>query len=581
MIVRPRRSPLLSITPLLSTVALATVALATVALGACSAGYDRPFSDEEQLASGTFAVKTVCPTSGSLTTGIDVSKWQSTIDWAAVKNGGVVTFAITRASHGVNTLDSRFDFNFKQILAQGLVRGVYQYFEPGQDAIAQADLMLKMINDAGGLKPGDLPPVLDLETTSGETPAMVQAQALKWLQHVESKIGRKPMVYTAAYFSQTNIGAALKNYPVWIANYKYTTTGACPLMPSTGWSRWTIWQYSDKGSVPGISGNTDMNVFDGTLADLKAFANAGTTPPPKDGSSLQLSTAIASIGGQDRDACQRGDSASVFDLYKGQTTELTFDVKNAGKGGAEGVRVVLELDAPYLQARRWTILGDASGSFATDPADAAQSISHDDPGERFELTLGSIAAAETKRVVLTFTAAQSSLGKLAHATVRAWVAHIDGSGGTAAYDKSAYKGAPSDAAGQTFNGGDLATRAQTDVLGPEVCGDNIDNDCNGDVDDCTSGGGDGGVGEGDGGVGDDASGSLNEPPPRGEHSDGCALAATSASMSSSLGSVLLSLLLVGLLRVRQRRRHDQGRRRESSAVRLNSVYLLMMRRGDR
>jgi GH25 family lysozyme M1 (1,4-beta-N-acetylmuramidase) len=528
-----------------------TALVALIALSsACSAGYDRPFSDHEQLGSGSFAVKTVCPTSATLTTGIDVSKWQSTIDWAAVKGGGKVKFAITRASHGVNTIDGRFDFNFKSILAQGLVRGVYQYFEPGQDAIAQADLMLQMINDAGGLKPGDLPPVLDLETTSGKSPAVVQAQALKWLQHVEAKIGRKPMVYTAAYFSQSNIGAALKDYPLWIANYKYTTTGACPLMPDASWGKWTVWQYSDKGSVPGISGGVDMNVFDGTLAELKAFAGSGPTTPPGDRADLQLAITIESIGGQARDSCQSGGSLNIFDLHQGQTTDVYFDVRNSGKQAAEGVRVVLDLDEPYLVARRWGIQGDGSGSFQVDAADGTQSIAHDTPGPRFALTLGRVAPGETKRVALTLTAEQPSLGKLEHAEVRAWVEHIDASGSTAAYAKADYGSAPSSAAGQRFNGGDLELRAQADILGVELCGDGIDNDCNGDVDDCQGGGqSDGGVVT-DAGIGGDTSG-ASQPPPRGRPQDGCAIHAGSAR--PPLAAVTLTLLLLALMRRRRRR----------------------------
>ena len=526
--------------------ALLLITSACTAL-ACSGDYRRPFSDEEQLGRGVFAVKTVCPQSGTLTTGIDVSKWQSSIDWAAVKAGGKVKFAITRASHGVNTVDSRFDYNFKAIRAQGLLRGVYQYFEPGQDPIAQADLMLSMINNAGGLQPGDLPPVLDLETTSGKSPAVVQSQALKWLQRVEAKTGRKPMVYTAAYFSQSNIGAALKAYPLWIANYKYTTTGACPLMPDSGWSRWRIWQYSDKGSVPGISGNVDMNVFDGSLADLKAFAGATTPPPPKERPDLQLAIAMESIGGQPRDSCQSGASKDVFDLHEGQSTELRFDLTNGGKKEAGGVRVVLELDEPYLRGRRWEIRSNKSGAFQLDIADGAQSIGHDDPGAAFKLVLGRIAPSETKRVSLTFTADKASLGKAtSHPAVRAWVEHMDASGDAGAYVKAAYGSAPGDTAGQTFNSGNLEVSAGADVLGPEVCDDNIDNDCNGEVDDC--GGGPGA----DGGVAADLRGNTpaadSGTPPRSRPKDGCALGG--ASDSAPTGILLLLALLLGLRRRR-------------------------------
>src|SRR5262249_59097656 len=62
--------------------------------------------------------------------------------------------------------------------------------------------------------------------------------------------------------------------PLWVANYGVT----CPSMP-TSFSEWKFWQYTDSGSVSGISGAVDLDQFNGTLGDLMAFANP-TGPPP-------------------------------------------------------------------------------------------------------------------------------------------------------------------------------------------------------------------------------------------------------------------------------------------------------------
>src|SRR6266545_2185857 len=94
---------------------------------------------------------------GATVPGIDVSKWQGTIDWSAVASSGVV-FAFIRVNHGLDDIDEEFAASWSGARRAGVVRGAYQYFLPDEDAVAQADLFLARM---GPLEPGDLPPVLD------------------------------------------------------------------------------------------------------------------------------------------------------------------------------------------------------------------------------------------------------------------------------------------------------------------------------------------------------------------------------------------------------------------------------------
>ena len=244
-----------------------------VALGGCTAQVDEP----AELGTLTDEFSTICATSSTLTPGIDVSKWQGDIDWPAVRSDGY-EFAIVRTTHGTEILDEYFEANWQGAKNVGMIRGTYQYYRPGQDPIAQADTMLAKINAAGGMTPEDLPPVLDLETDDGLTPTQIVDSALTWLNYVEQQTQKRPMVYSAAYFGDTLKGA-LGAYPLWVANYKSTYVGNCPKVPD-GWSSWKIWQWSESGTASGINTNSvDLNVFDGSLDDLRNFAASSNLGP--------------------------------------------------------------------------------------------------------------------------------------------------------------------------------------------------------------------------------------------------------------------------------------------------------------
>ncbi len=241
---------------------------------------------------------TYCPGSSTLR-GIDVSQYQGTIDWATVKTSGI-DFAIARAAHVPNgptdpstwQPDSTFATNWQAMKAAGLIRGAYQYFVNTQDAAAQAQLFLETLCEAEGnpksscpaaakLGAGDLPPVLDVEDPKGTT----TGSALEtWLNTVQNALGRRPIIYTGAYYwsgwpqvQSANPGFTT-DHPLWLPNYCGTSSdpstcaASCPPLPAP-WTTWIIHQYSDKGTVAGITQNVvDLDVFDGDYQALNTLA---------------------------------------------------------------------------------------------------------------------------------------------------------------------------------------------------------------------------------------------------------------------------------------------------------------------
>jgi lysozyme len=254
--------------------AVAVCALLTGAMSTagCSSS-DETTASDDCLGTTSAALKTCAK--GTTITGVDVSYYQGNVNWASVKSSGR-QFAFVRISDGLSHPDTKFAQNWPALKTAGLVRGAYQFFRPSQDAGLQAQMVLDKLAAAGGLKPGDLPPVLDLESADGLASSVVVSKAKVWLAKIEAATGVKPIVYTAAFMSNV-IGTSFGSYTLWVANYQTT----CPTMPS-GWTDWHFWQNSDSGSVPGVSGNVDTNFFNGTLSDLQNItlkpANPQTDP---------------------------------------------------------------------------------------------------------------------------------------------------------------------------------------------------------------------------------------------------------------------------------------------------------------
>ena len=254
----------------------------SLALAACGSGLD----DTQGLGTSTQDLSgTGC--SANTLQGVDVSDDQGAIDWGRVAASGR-RFAYAKATQGDYYRASTFASNWKGIKAAGLVRGAYHFLDGTVNGTAQADYFLDAIG-GGARDPfeaGDLPPMLDWECNDaacyggGNSPpvsASAYAQvAQDFIAEVKARTGKTTVIYTyQSFWDGLRAPGDWSAYPLDFA----WPNGGCPPVPSP-WKGWTFWQWDvlGAGQVPGIAGAIDVDVFNGTEAELAQLA--GATPPP-------------------------------------------------------------------------------------------------------------------------------------------------------------------------------------------------------------------------------------------------------------------------------------------------------------
>jgi len=186
------------------------------------------------------------------TNGIDVSKWQGTIDWQSVKNDGV-DFAIIREGYGKelpSQVDKKFKENYTGAKYVGLPVGVYHYSyaDSISDAKFEADFCLKNIQ---GLQL-EYPVCFDIEDSEMLSLSNQQRTDIcrAFCEEVENA-GYYAMIYcNLNWYKNYLIKDQLKDYDLWLAQWSI----AEPSEPCG------IWQKSEKGTLDGITGNVDLNV---------------------------------------------------------------------------------------------------------------------------------------------------------------------------------------------------------------------------------------------------------------------------------------------------------------------------------
>jgi GH25 family lysozyme M1 (1,4-beta-N-acetylmuramidase) len=207
---------------------------------------------------------------------IDVSRYQGLIDWAQVAAAGYkgamlktvsTNRKLSKRADGLY-IDPTFETNYRNARAAGLDVGVYYYTYATSEAMADAELAL--LRQALRGKELTLPVAVDVEENSIKQLSTLDLTNLTAyaLEQVE-KMGFYAQLYTYTHYSnmELDMGRLANRWDVWLSD----TTGHTP---AVGY-HYNAHQHTSKGSVPGISGNVDLNVT--TLNYPKIIRKKGLT----------------------------------------------------------------------------------------------------------------------------------------------------------------------------------------------------------------------------------------------------------------------------------------------------------------
>lgn len=176
------------------------------------------------------------------TRGIDVSKYQGKVNWAKVAKDSTIRFVYIKATEGTSIQDPYYRTNLAGARKAGLLVGSYHLYSSKTTAYQQMGNFRSMVKK----KEQDLVPVLDIE--GHHTGRLNMQRVDKLLELMEKEYGVRPVIYTSEKLYKTHLATKkYSKYHIFIANYhRYPTT------------RFTLWQYTERGHCSGISGYVDF-----------------------------------------------------------------------------------------------------------------------------------------------------------------------------------------------------------------------------------------------------------------------------------------------------------------------------------
>ncbi len=198
--------------------------------------------------------------------GIDVSHHQGEIDWEAVRGDGI-RFTLIKATEGGDFLDPRFSENWEAAGRAGVPRGAYHFFTFCTPGRTQAEHFLDTLAPGAG----ELAPVVDVEFTGNclawESIEGIREELTTFIGIVRERDGREPVIYLNRASFKRIVRGHFFGAPLWVRDLLFEPAAA----QYSSYGGWRYWQYDDSGSVAGIRGPVDRNVFSGDATSFETL----------------------------------------------------------------------------------------------------------------------------------------------------------------------------------------------------------------------------------------------------------------------------------------------------------------------
>lgn len=185
--------------------------------------------------------------------GIDLSHYQGEVFWETVGENTKMAYVYLKATEGGDRIDAMYERNINLAHRYGLKVGSYHFYRPKTDQLRQLE------NFKTQCLPGeqDLIPMIDIETKQGLGTEEFCDSLMKFLVLVEETYKQKPLLYTGTNFYNKYLQGKVDDYKLMIAQY----TEREPVLADE--RDITLWQYTGKGRIVGVSGYIDKSRFMG------------------------------------------------------------------------------------------------------------------------------------------------------------------------------------------------------------------------------------------------------------------------------------------------------------------------------
>lgn len=191
---------------------------------------------------------------------VDTSRYQQQyrldvqeIDYERARDEGGVMLAIPRGLQGIHEADPFLPAALNGWRRAGVKTEIYHVFWPAQEPRQQARTFAQLVRALD--HDGDVD--ADIELTQGQRHDIIRAKVKAYLEELEDQLQRSPKVYTGSWWWDPVIGRVTwaKRYKLWVADHRVRARPQLPL----GWDDYEHWQFTAKGTVPGIEGLVDLS----------------------------------------------------------------------------------------------------------------------------------------------------------------------------------------------------------------------------------------------------------------------------------------------------------------------------------